>query len=342
MKYHFRNLIFEGGGVRGIAYIGAMKVLEKKKILSSIIRVGGASVGAINALLLGLNYSSEEAEKILMKMDIINFLDFPCIVKIIYRINKEFGLCKGNKFYNWISNFIEEKTDNPNSTFKDVYRQKEDKGFRDMYFIGTNLSTGFAEVFSYEHSPTKRVADAVRISMSYPIVFTAKKNSRGDVYIDGGLLNNYPIRLFDRKKYITSAGYFEEPKYYKNYNIVLEKDKRNTNHFSYNKETLGFRLDSAKEIAIFRDQAEPVSYDINNFPSYIVRFVSTILNINNSMHLNDYDWDRSIYIDTLDVGTLDFNINESKKKDLIESGKNCTENYFKWFDNPDKSPANRP
>ena len=56
-----------------------------------------------------------------MKMDIINFLDFPCIVKIIYRINKEFGLCKGNKFYNWISNFIEEKTDNPNSTFKDVY-----------------------------------------------------------------------------------------------------------------------------------------------------------------------------------------------------------------------------
>ena len=76
-----------------------MKVLKKKKILSSIIRVGGASVGAINALLLGLNYSPEEAEKILMKMDISNFLDFPCIVKFIYRINKEFGLCRGNKFH---------------------------------------------------------------------------------------------------------------------------------------------------------------------------------------------------------------------------------------------------
>ncbi len=341
MKYHFRNFIFEGGGVRGIAYIGALKVLEKKGIVSSIKRVGGTSVGAINTVLLGLNYSLEEIEKILMEMNILEFLDFPCITKYIYRICKEYGICSGNKFYKWISNCIGEKTGDRNSTFEDVYKQKENKGFRDMFLIGTNLSTGFAEVFSHKHTPTKRVADAVRISMSYPIVFTAKKNFRGDVYIDGGLLNNYPIRLFDRKKYITSARYFEEPEYYKNYNIVLEKDKRNTNHFSYNKETLGFRLDSAKEIAIFRDQAEPVSYDINDLPSYVVRLASTILNIENSMHLNSYDWDRSIYIDTLDVGTLDFNVNESKKKDLIESGENCTKDYFKWFDNPDNFPANR-
>ncbi len=106
MKYHFRNLIFEGGGVRGIAYIGALKVLEKKGIVSSIKRVGGTSVGAINALLFGLNYSPEEAEKILMKMDISNFLDFPCITKCIYRICKEYGICSGNKFYKWISNCI--------------------------------------------------------------------------------------------------------------------------------------------------------------------------------------------------------------------------------------------
>jgi len=67
-----------------------------------------------------------------------------------------------------------------------------------------------------------------------------------------------------------------------------------------------------------------------------------LLIFNNSIHLNGYDWDRSIYIDTLDVGTLDFNVDKSKKKDLIESGEKCTENYFKWFNNPDKCPANRP
>jgi len=43
MQYHFKNLIFEGGGVKGIAYVGAMEVLEQKAILKQIARVGGTS-----------------------------------------------------------------------------------------------------------------------------------------------------------------------------------------------------------------------------------------------------------------------------------------------------------
>ena len=40
MAYHFRNLVFEGGGVKSIAYIGAMKVLKDEGILQNITRVG--------------------------------------------------------------------------------------------------------------------------------------------------------------------------------------------------------------------------------------------------------------------------------------------------------------
>ena len=54
MKRQFRNLVFEGGGVKGIAYVGAWEVLQKKGILKDIKRVGGTSAGAINALLLAL------------------------------------------------------------------------------------------------------------------------------------------------------------------------------------------------------------------------------------------------------------------------------------------------
>ena len=43
MTYPFRNLVFEGGGVKGIAYVGAMTVLEKEGILKNIVRVGGTS-----------------------------------------------------------------------------------------------------------------------------------------------------------------------------------------------------------------------------------------------------------------------------------------------------------
>jgi len=69
MAYHFHNLIFEGGGVKGIAYVGALQVLEEKGILPGITRVGGTSAGAINAVLLGLNFTPQETLRILNKLD---------------------------------------------------------------------------------------------------------------------------------------------------------------------------------------------------------------------------------------------------------------------------------
>lgn len=63
MAYHFRNLVFEGGGVKGIAYVCALQVLDAKGILHDIRRVGGTSAGAINAVLLGLNFSVRGRER---------------------------------------------------------------------------------------------------------------------------------------------------------------------------------------------------------------------------------------------------------------------------------------
>lgn len=52
MTYPFRNLVFEGGGVKGIAYVGAMNVLEKEEILKNIVRVGGTSADSSNTLMI--------------------------------------------------------------------------------------------------------------------------------------------------------------------------------------------------------------------------------------------------------------------------------------------------
>lgn len=54
MTTQFRNLVFEGGGVKGIAYVGAMQVLAQRGVLKKIQRVGGTSAGAINALIMAL------------------------------------------------------------------------------------------------------------------------------------------------------------------------------------------------------------------------------------------------------------------------------------------------
>lgn len=346
MGYPFKNLIFEGGGVKGIAYAGAMEVLEEKGILKNIIRVGGTSAGAINAVLLGLGYSNAETKKILSELDFNKFLDDSWgFVRDAKRLVEDFGWHKGDFFREWVSEKIHRKTGNSEATFMDIHNQRKEKGFRDIYMIGVNLSTRFAEVFSREHTPRMPLADAVRISMSIPLFFAAKKSHRGDIYVDGGLLNNYPVKLFDRKKYLSSEdldAHSEMPNYYKDHNNALKKKKINVSSYLYNKETLGFRLDSAKEIAVFRDQAEPESHKIDDFFSYTWGLIATIMESQASQHLHSDDWHRTVYIDTLGVGTTEFDLDAAKKKALIKSGKDNAVRYFDWYDNPQEHPANRP
>jgi len=180
MAYHFRNLVFEGGGVKGIAYVGALQVLEEKGILPTITRVGGTSAGAINAVLVGLNFTPQETLRILNKLDFNKFMDDDLgALRDTRRLLNEFGWHKGDFFREWISDLIKKKTGNPDATFADVQAQKDPKGFRDMFFMGTNLSTHFAEVFSFERTPRICVADAVRISMSIPLFFASHRSPRG-------------------------------------------------------------------------------------------------------------------------------------------------------------------
>jgi len=71
------NLIFEGGGVKGIAHVSALQESVKKGILNltNIKRIGGTSAGAIIAVLLGVGFSLDELEKILNEFNFENLLD---------------------------------------------------------------------------------------------------------------------------------------------------------------------------------------------------------------------------------------------------------------------------
>jgi NTE family protein len=336
MAYHFRNLIFEGGGVKGIAYLGALKVLEEKNILPAITRIGGTSAGAITAVLAGLNFSPEEIKNILWEMDFKKFLDDSWNpIHDINRLRTEYGWYKGDFFHAWIDKLIQQKTNKSGSTFAHIEGLKAEKGFRSLYFIGTNISTGFSEVFSAEHTPGMCVADAVRISMSIPFFFAAPRDDhRGDVYTDGGVTDNYPIKLFDRQKYLETTNALE-PDYYKKIN---QESARATNDrpiekHVHNKESLGFRLDNKTEINLFRDQAEPPKRKVGDLFDFSMALIETLYGLQDNNHLHSDDWQRTIYIDTLDVGSLDFSLSETRKQALFDSGKKGAEAYFAWYDN---------
>jgi len=96
MTAQFRNLVFEGGGVKGIAYVGAMQVLEQRQALKGIKRVGGTSAGAINALLFSLGYTIVEQREILSSSNFKDFMDDSFgVIRDIRRLAKEFGWHKG-------------------------------------------------------------------------------------------------------------------------------------------------------------------------------------------------------------------------------------------------------
>lgn len=341
MAYNFRNLVFEGGGVKGIAYLGALEVLANKNILAGVQRIGGTSAGAINATLLGLGFSAQETKEILWSLDFKKFMDDSWgFIRDTERLIEEFGWYKGDFFRQWIGDLVRRKTGNSESTFADIEAMKDARGFKSLYFMGTNLSTSFSEVFSAEHSPRVCVADAARISMSIPLFFAAKRSPRGDVYVDGGVLNNYPIKLFDRKKYLSSKN-FAEPDYYKKVNTQLKGMSRPISSYLYNKETLGFRLDTREEISLFRDQAVPPAKQIDNFFAYTWALVRTILEAQQNAHLHSDDWARTVYVDTLGVGTTDFDLDDAKKEQLIESGRKGTLKYFEWYDNAKSKAQNK-
>ncbi|HET6364250.1 MAG TPA: patatin-like phospholipase family protein [Nitrospirota bacterium] len=95
--YNFKNLIFEGGGVKGIAYLGSLAVLAEKGILQNMRRIGGTSAGAINAILLGLGFSPDETKDIPWSLDFNKFMDDSWgIVRDTDRLVKDFGWYKGD------------------------------------------------------------------------------------------------------------------------------------------------------------------------------------------------------------------------------------------------------
>lgn len=85
--------------------------------------------------------------------------------------------------------------------------------------------------------------------------------------MDGGLINNYSIKLFDREKYVSLNR--KKTKYYEKYNRILRKIDQEKNLWVYNKETLRFRLDSTKEIAVFRNHKEPDYKKIEDLFDYV-------------------------------------------------------------------------
>jgi NTE family protein len=193
MSTNFTNLAFKGGGVLGIAYAGALQVLQDQNILQQVQRVAGTSAGAITAALVSLRYTAQEIYSIVQATDFSSFED----KENPLRIATKYGLYEGDAFLEWTQQHITAKGFSANATFADL----QAKGMMDLHVFSTDLNAKALKHFSYETTPTVIVAEAVRASMSIPLFFKAwqfSNNTPDDhIYVDGGMVYNFPITIFD-------------------------------------------------------------------------------------------------------------------------------------------------
>src|SRR6185295_152164 len=134
--YSYKNLVFEGGGVKGIAYGGVFEVLEEKQITPQIKAVAGTSAGAITATMMSLNYSAAEFLKIMMSLNFEKFED-GCELLGPIRLIRSLGWFKGNYFLNLMEFHIEQKTGDGRATFRDLVERYAASHFKRLHVFGT-------------------------------------------------------------------------------------------------------------------------------------------------------------------------------------------------------------
>lgn len=324
MIYNFRNLVFEGGGVKGIAYGGALSRIQEMGILEKIERVAGTSAGAITATLLSVGYDAQSISKIISETDFNKFQDNTFLfIRDLIRVFRKFGWNKGELFEVWMADLIEKKTGNKNLTFGQLHEMvlKNENQTKDLYIVATNVSKQIAEFISFENYPNMPIYKAVRMSMSIPLFFTAVKH-QSDYFVDGGITANFPIQIFDNLKYV------DNPK------NVIQAYGGYDDTYAFNYETLGFRVDSNTEknnlINPITDSNWNSTKSLKNF---LITLSNFVIDMVNKKHLNQNDWNRTIFIDSGNVGTTDFKLNKEKINFLINSGIRGVDDYFFWRNN---------
>jgi len=312
----YENLVFEGAGIRGIAYAGVLSELENNNIIKHIVRVGGTSAGAITALMVSLGYSSDEIFDIISSTKFQKFNDGEYMfIGGFSRLGSKYGWYKGEAFTKWLDKIIFAKTGNSEITFSEL----KDKGYKQLYVTATCLNKQKLIVFSAETYPQMKIRDAVRISMSIPLYFEAvfidskghiyeenNKDKNLDIVVDGGIIGNYPIFIFDS----------------------LQVDSLNNQIRIPNRKTLGIRIDSDLQIKNDSSTKELVPIQINNISDYLEALYILILENLNRTPLIPEDWERTISVSSVGIGPRIKKLSKEQKEALIKSGKLSARRYL--------------
>lgn len=185
MNNNKKILVLNGGGIKGIAHIGALYALQELNFLNNLETFAGTSIGGIILSLYLVGYSPAEL------LHFSKHFDFEKLKNISITNISSFGLDNGSRMDHILKKLIQKKNVSQNITLKELYEKTKKK------LILTSVCLNSKELcyLSYETHPDLELYIAMRMTSAIPFLYTPILYN-GKFYIDGGIIDNYPIHPF--------------------------------------------------------------------------------------------------------------------------------------------------
>lgn len=168
--------MISGGGVKGLAALGAVHALEKTGMLRHVRMFAGTSVGSLVCAGLAIGKSPKQILRSVASRPYEPDYDFAGLYT-------SFGLDSGKNLLAWIRDIL-----GRDYTFSEILQEHDKR----LVVCASNITKSRAEYFSPETHPDMDVATAIRMSCSVPLYFASARYG-GDVFADGCLVDNFPV-----------------------------------------------------------------------------------------------------------------------------------------------------
>lgn len=289
MKQEPTHLVISGGGIKGIAIVGALDMFfqENPSGYDKIVGFAGSSIGGVLCFLLNLGFKIEELYEIMMHLDFTKYRDLK-----FFDLFEKLGLDSGEKMMQLIQ-VITRHSHLENWDMNDkiehlTFAELWQKTGKELVITGSELKHSRAVYFNYRETPDMRILDALRITISFPFIFQpirGEDEHKGEIFVDGALFSPYPIEYFIRQG--------------------VAKDK-----------IIGIYLHNDNEIA-----------DIGNFEEYLRSIFRGVQVWYERFFMRNYE-KNTVVISIHEHHSMDFNMDDAKKKLLYEKGKESMRKFL--------------
>lgn len=198
-----KRLVFSGGGLRVVSFIGSLQVLEQEGILPKIREFSGVSAGAMLATMLALGYSLAKIERFFLEYDFSHVRSVE--PEAVLGLFQSYGIDSGENLEKLIVKFLYHKGFQPTATFKDLADSGRCKGLR---MWAADLEMTEPVEFSADLTPHISIVTALRASSAIPGYFVPIPHpDTGHLLVDGGVYDNYPISYLKPEEQEESLGF---------------------------------------------------------------------------------------------------------------------------------------